>query len=212
MLDDNLLAAYARRLTRLELPEHLETMQEYLDFILPKIGSHSEHLGHLDVYTNGKYWLEVKDDDNAHETILHMFGHSESPKPIDGGGNYSDYKYSVDGNMMKGSWSRMGNSTMMIKALGHEMYNLAFLNPDFMILKKHGNHKGPKYLFLANENKITRPYEWYDSLGRRRDRMRLEWRDIMEMLYDIYRFNKVFVTGMGIVVFFLIVLAFFSIR
>lgn len=212
MLEDNLISAYFIRLFRLDLP-HRETMTEYLDFILPKIRqSGNHHLGFEDLYMNGKYWLEINDDDNAHESILHMFGNEESPEPA--GHHYrgqKNYKYSIDGNIINGIWAKMGNRTMLIKALNYEMFELVFLNQDFFILRKHGNHHGPKYMFLANENKITRQYEWYDALGRRRDKVKLEWRDIMEMLFDIYRYNIFFVASTIGVIFILMVLAFFSI-
>lgn len=209
MLEDNIVISYLFRLFRLELP-HKETMEEYLDFILPKVRKTSLNLGNTEVYTNGKYWLEISDDDNAHESILHMFGNEESPDPKS---DEKSYKYSVDGNMLSGQWARMGKSSIFIKVNGVEfvMYDLVFLNSDFFILKKHGNHKGAKYLFLASENKISRQYEWYDALGRQREKVKLEWRDIMEMLFDIYRYDYGFIAASIIVVIVLMFIAYLSI-
>jgi hypothetical protein len=209
MLENNIIISYLSKMFRLELP-HKETMVEYLDFILPKIGKSSSSLGSLDLYTNGNYWLEINDDDNAHESILHMFGNEESPDPRS---DEQSYKYSIDGNMLNGEWARMGNRSLFIKVPGLEfvMYDLVFLNEDFFILKKHGNHKGAKYLFLASENKISRQYEWHDVLGRKREKVKLEWRDIMEMLFDIHRYNYSFVSAPLIVIVIIMIIAYLSI-
>jgi hypothetical protein len=209
MLEDNLISGYLFRFFRLELP-YKETMEEYLNFILPKIQKTTLNLGFLDAYTNGKYWLEISDDDNAHESILHMFGNEEAPNTT---GSEKSYKYSVEGNILDGQWAMMGKSTIFIKIANVEfvMYDLVFLNNDFFILKKHGNHKGPKYLFLANEYKISRQHEWYDALGRQRTKVKLEWRDIMEMLYDIHRYDFLFVGTSGFVVLLIMIIAYFSI-
>ncbi len=209
MLENNIVISYLLKFFRLELP-HKETMEEYLNFILPKVRKTSLNLGYLDVYTNGKYWLEISDDDNAHESILHMFGNEELPDPRS---DEQSYKYSIDGNMLNGQWARMGSRSIFIKVPGLEfvMYDLVFLNTDFFILKKHGNHRGPKYLFLASENKISRQYEWYDVLGRKREKVKLEWRDIMEMLFDIYRYDYGFIAASVVVIVVIMFIAYLSI-
>lgn len=203
MLEDNVLLSYLTNIFRLELP-YQETMEEYLDYILPKVRSLGKSLNSTDVFTKGKYWLEISDADDAHESILHMFDPEESE-------GESTYMYSIDGNMMNGSWTRMGGGTILIKGLKHEMYELVFLNADFFIIRKHGNHQGPKYLFLASENKISRQYEWYDALGRRRDHVKLEWRDIMELLFDSYRYNIIFIRSVVMVIAVVFLFAVFSI-
>lgn len=210
MLEDNVILSYLTNIFRLDLP-YRETMEEYLDYILPKVGGLSKNLNSTEVFTQGKYWLEISDADDAHESILHMFDPSEAPEETGGSSGESTYMYSIDGNMMKGVWARMGGGTILIKGLKYEMYELAFLNSDFFVLKKHGNHKGPKYLFLASENKISRQYEWYDALGRRRDHVKLEWRDIMELLFDSYRYNMVFIRSVVAVVVIVFFFAIFSI-
>ena len=203
MLEDNIILGYITRIFRLDLPE-LETMEEYLDFILTKVGKLSTNLNNSEVFTEGKYWMEIRDEDEAHETILHMFA-----PPEDEGGS-SKYMYSIDGNMLEGSWSLMGGGTILINALNHELFDLVFLNPDFLILQKHGNHGGAKYLLLASEEKVSKQYEWYDVLGRRRDQVKLEWRDIMELLFDIHRYNQVFVFFIVGAIVFVFIIAFFS--
>jgi hypothetical protein len=209
MQEDNLILGWFSRIFQLDLPYH-ETMDEYLDYILPKIRYLSRNLNDTDIYTDGKYWLEISDDDNAHESILHVFDPNEAPEETGGSSGESTYMYSIDGNMMKGQWARMGGGTILIKGLAYEMYDLVFLNTDFFILRKHGNHAGPKYLFLAKETKISRQYEWFDVLGRRRDQVKLEWRDIMELIFDIYRYNVFFVaSSIGILVL-IFIIAFFS--
>jgi hypothetical protein len=205
-MEENLILSYFARIFRLDLPD-LETMDEYLDFILPKVRHLSSNLSNDDIFTDGKYWLEISDADDAHESILHLFSPTEEP---DGGSAEGSYMYSIDGNMMEGQWARMGGGTILINGLAYEMFDLVFLNSDFFILKKHGNHGGVKYLFLANENKISQQYEWYDVMGRRRDQVRLEWRDIMELIFDIYRYNVFFISSaIGLVVL-MFIIAFFS--
>ena len=208
-MGDNLLLGYIARIFRLDLP-HRESMDEYLDFILPKIRNLSSNLSHDEVFTNGKYWLEISDADDAHESILHSFAPTEEPEETGGSSGESTYMYSIDGNLLKGQWARMGGRTILIRGLAYEMYDLVFLNSDFFILKKHGNHKGPKYLFLANEDKISQQYEWYDVLGRRREQVRLEWRDIMELIFDIYRYNVFFVGSAISLVILMMIIALFS--
>lgn len=209
MQEDNLILGWFSRIFQLDLPYH-ETMDEYLDYILPKVRYLSRNLSDTDIYTDGKYWLEISDSDDAHESILHVFDPNEAPEETGGSSGESTYMYSIDGNMMKGQWARMGGGTILIKGLKYEMYDLVFLNDDFFILKKHGNHMGPKYLFLAKETKISRQYEWFDVLGRKRDQVKLEWRDIMELIFDIYRYNVFFVaSSIGILVL-VFIIAFFS--
>lgn len=208
-MQDNLLLGYFNKVFRIDLP-YCETLDEYLDYILPKISGLSRNLNQTDLFQEGRYWLEIRDTDQAHETLLHCFSPTESPKPTADGGKANTYLYAVDGHIKKGTWARMGSGTMFIDGLKHEMYDLAFLNINFMILEKHGNHKGPKYLFLADENVISQQYDWYDAMGRRRDQVQLEWRDVVELLFDIYRYNVFFVTATVGIVLFLILLGLVS--
>lgn len=208
-MQNNLLLGYFNKIFRIDLP-YRDSLDEYIDYILPKIKSLSQNLQQDDLFQEGRYWLEIRDTDEAHETLLHSFSPTESPEPTPDGGQANTYLYAVDGYISKGSWARMGSKTLFINGLKHEMYDLQFLNINFMILKKHGNHKGAKYLFLADENLISQQYDWYDALGRRRDQVQLEWRDVVELLFDIYRYNVFFVASAIGIVLFLILLGLLS--
>ncbi len=209
MQEESIILGWFTKIFQLDLP-YRESMDEYLDYILPKIRSKSKKLTDTEIYTDGKYWIEINDEDDAHESILRIFAPEEAPEETGGSSGESTYMYSIDGNMMKGAWARMGGGTILIKGLAFEMYDLVFLNADFFIMKKHGNHNGRKYLFLAKETKISRQYEWFDVLGRRRDQMKLEWRDIMEFLFDIHRYDFFFVFSSIVTIIIIIIIALFS--
>ncbi len=151
----------------LNLPER-DNMDDYLDTILPKIRPWGE-----DLYEGNNYlykrWLEIRDDEAFHESVLHIFN--------DGG----EYMLSIDGNIQKGVWRFLPESnTFILEYLGRsELFDLAFLNSDFFILRKHGDQhrKGQKkYFVLGRENAIYG----------------LTWREIMEVLFNIYRGNTSF--------------------
>ncbi|MBP7272366.1 MAG: hypothetical protein KA974_00905 [Saprospiraceae bacterium] len=161
------------KLTRtfsVELPE-LESIDDYVDFIIPKIYKYSEDLYESDYYIETR-WLEVRDDDNFLETVLHIFR------------DKGEYLQSVDGNIARGGWQVLDTSNTLIlnqlsgnSVVRSELYDLIFLNSDFLILKKHGDQqrKGQrKYFVLANEM-VARG---------------LEWREVMDLLYNLHRGNS----------------------
>ncbi|MEM6967481.1 MAG: hypothetical protein AAF573_22145, partial [Bacteroidota bacterium] len=130
-----------------------------------------------------------------HESVLHIFRAE------------GEYLISIDGNITPGTWKILSKSNTFIieKSVGEsvitsELYDLAFLNRDFFILKKHGNQirkGGKKYFVLAREGAVRG----------------LEWRDIMELLYNQYRNNSTFIVlliGLIIVVVSIFGYSFFS--
>lgn len=166
------------RAIRTELP-HRESMDEYLDYILPYVRRFTEHLHEQEFYLE-KRWMEVRDEDNFHEVVLHIFKPEQNPVEIkvkdeDQG---SPYLLSVNGNIIKGTWSFLKSGGLIVKHLQrYELYDLAFLSDDFFILRKHGDQAGRrKYLFLGNDRLVKN----------------LDWRECMELLYDIYRYNLSF--------------------
>lgn len=197
----------------LELPYH-DTMEEYLDFIIPFIKNKSLKLDDTEAYLD-KYWLEVRDDDDAHEVILHVFKPEEEPINTSTGGDSDthEYLYSVDGNVKKGSWLYLPDNSMIIKNFEHKMYNLAFLNHDFLILKEAGNPAvhSKRYKVLAREKLISQQFKWYDSLGRAGEAMRLEWREVMELLFNIYRYNSFYIFAVAFLVVIVIIIFYFSV-
>jgi len=172
----------------LELPQ-LDTMDEYLDFIIPLVRPWGEDLYEQEYYLNTR-WLEIKDEDNFHEAVLHIFQDEEQ------------YMISIDGNISRGSWRILPQSNTLILEQGggvkSELFDLAFMNSDFFVLRKHGNQsrKGNKKYFVMGREKIVRG---------------LEWRDSMELLFNRYRGNSQFIVIVAIVVLFVALLMVFSI-
>lgn len=157
-----------------ELPADLGTMDQHLDFILPKVIPYGEDLREGQFWL-GKRWKEVRDDEGFHEAILHIFN-------ADG-----EYLLSLDGNVLKGTWKQLGTSNSLILELAgkSELFDLRFLNSDFLVLTKHGDQvrKGQrKYFFLVHEP-ATR-----GSGGE------LDWRNLMEKMFNIWRENSI---GLG---------------
>jgi len=160
----------------LELPQ-LYTMDEYLNYILPLVRPWSEDLRETEFYLDTR-WKEIRDQDDFHESILHIFREDE------------EYLHSIDGNISKGIWRFLIKSnTLILEHLGSggvatsELYDLAFLNANFFILKKHGSHRRT-YFVMVRENMARG----------------LEWRDTMELLFNNYRSNSQFIVIVIVVV------------
>ncbi|MBX2893281.1 MAG: hypothetical protein KF734_20380 [Saprospiraceae bacterium] len=153
-----------------ELPKDLGDMDAHLDFILSKVTPYSEDLREEKFWLS-KRWKEVRDDEGFHEAILHIFN------------NGGEYLLSLDGNVAKGSWKRLNQDNTLILELSgkSELFDMEFLNSDFLILSKHGDQsrKGlRKYFCLVHEPA---------SRSRGRD---LDWRNVMEKFYNIWRDNS----------------------
>jgi hypothetical protein len=172
-----------------ELPQGLGTLDEHLDFVLPQVAPYGEDLSEPE-YWQVKRWKEVRDDEGFHETILHIFN--------PGG----EYLMVLDGNIMKGGWRQLGyENSLIIEMAGRgELFDLQFLHPEFLVLSKHGDQgrKGQRrYICLAYEP-VT--------FGPGRD---LDWRNIMERMFNIYRENSLslwawfmFILVLGILIYF----------
>ena len=173
---------------------HRDTMDDYLDDLLPEMKPWSEDLLETEFYLK-KPFLEIRDVDDFHETILHIFN------PDD------EYLYSIDGNVTKGKWKILEktNKLMIEKKQGDkvvitELYDLSFLNNHFLILKKHGDQTRlgqKKYLALGFEPLVKK----------------LEWRDFVELLHEDFLGQNKFVKALMALIVLLILLAiFFSLR
>lgn len=170
---ENKLTENITRTFELPLPDGA-TMDQQLDAILPKVKPWGEDLYEQKYYLDTR-WLEIRDDDEFHESVLHIFR------------DEGEYLISIDGNITPGVWKILSKSNTFIieKVVGEavitsELYDLAFLNRDFFILRKHGDQKrkgGKKYFVLAREGAVRG----------------LEWRDVMELLYNQYRNNSTFI-------------------
>jgi hypothetical protein len=155
-----------------ELPTDLRTLDQHLDFILPKIMEYGEDIGETEYWTN-KRWKEVREGDQFHEAILHIF----TPA--------SEYLLSIDGNIINGGWKQLGTyNTLILEMAGRkELFDLRFMNSEFMVLTKHGNQTRDgqrKYFFLVEESKSRNPENGTD----------LSWRRLCERLYNTFRENS----------------------
>ncbi len=163
------------RAFNLEMPP-AENMDDYLDNILPMLRPWSEDIYEFEEknYFRSR-WLEVQDSDHSHEAILHLFREEY------------EYLYSIDGDILfRGSWEPINdNNSFILNKLANgaiaqsELYDLAFLNKDFFILRKHGDQvrKGQKKYFVMAREGVVR---------------NLEWREVMELLFNNYRSNPDF--------------------
>jgi len=173
---ENKITENLSRNFELPLPDGA-TMDQQLDQIIPKIRPWGEDLYEQEYYLDTR-WLEIRDDEQFHESVLHIFR------------DENEYLISIDGNITQGIWKILSKSNTFIieKTVGDavitsELYDLAFLNKDFFILRKHGNQLrkgGKKYFVLAREGSVRG----------------LEWRDVMELLYNQYRNNSTWIVAL----------------
>ncbi len=173
---DNKISDNISQNFELPLPDGA-SMDQQLDQILPKIRPWGEDLYEKEYYLDTR-WLEIRDDEQFHESVLHIFREE------------NEYLISIDGNITLGVWEILNKSNTIIikKTVGDsvitsELYDLAFLNKDFFILRKHGNQirkGGKKYFVLAREGSVRG----------------LEWRDVMELLYNQYRNNSTWIVAL----------------
>jgi hypothetical protein len=148
---------------RQNLPE-ANSIDDYLEYkILPKVRPWSEDLREQKFYI-GKSWMELRDDVNFHKTVLHLFN-------PDG-----EYLKSEDGEISCGKWRFLAESNKFLimeddKDCDGELYDLAFLDDDYFILRKHGNQRklGKPTFFLMLHEPLAK---------------RTNWREAMEILYD----------------------------
>jgi hypothetical protein len=185
-VDNEALLDKISRSFSVELPMS-NSMDDYLDQILPLIRPWSEDLYEEEYYLDTR-WLEIRDDEHFHETILHIFRQK------------GEYMIVRDGDINGARWKTLANSNTMILDAGNrsELYDLAFMNADFFILRKHGDQarKGMrKYFVLARENLVRN----------------LEWRDIMELMFNLYRSNSKVIVYIAVLVVIVAAIIIFSI-
>ena len=152
------------------MPKELGDLDSHLNFILPKVIPYGEDLRETHFWLD-KRWKEVRDEEGFHEAILHIFGQN------------GEYLLSLDGNLMKGSWRQLGGENALIIEMGgrSELFDLRFLNGQFLVLTKHGDQarKGLRRYFLLVHEPATRGYGGD-----------LDYRNIMEKMFNIWRENS----------------------
>ena len=176
--------------------EKADTLDGYLEQILPRIEYSSDTLYESELYTNLR-WLEITD--GRAEMILRIFS---LDKMIDKSVASLDpfkYTHSVNGNVTYGTWTLLkGKALVLEHDISRELFDLVFLNEEFMVLQKHGhkpNNNVSRYIFLTRE-------ELADGLS---------WRQNAEELYNVYRHNLasiVLVVLLGFIVLLVAVLTF----
>lgn len=177
---ENKLLDNLSRTFEVDLP-NAENMDDFLDQIIPIVRPLSEDLREDEFYLN-KSWMEIRDDVRWHDKVLHFFN--------DGG----EYLRSTNGNVDGGNWRYLDHSNKFILN-SSELYELAFLDSQFFILKKHGEQKrfGKRKYFVMV----------YEPIG-----SRLEWRDAMELLFNKYRNNNNWLAIIMVIVLLLIAIVF----
>jgi hypothetical protein len=172
------------------LPGDLGTFDEHLDFIIPKVAPYGEDLSETNFWVD-KRWREVRDDEAFHEVFLHIFN--------TGG----EYMMVVDGNIFKGTWKQLSGSNSMIMEISgrSELFELRYLNNDFLILSKHGDQarKGQRRYFMLVRDGVAR--------GKHGD---IDWHNAMEAMFNVWRENSlslwawfIFILIIGLMVFWL---------
>lgn len=145
----------------------------------------SETLAEQEFYLNTR-WQEVRDDIDFQESVLHVFKE---------GGTYLRI---LDGDVAQGTWEYNIGGFIIKYGGKHELYERVFLNDDFFILRKHGDHavRGQrKYFFMARE-----------SIARRR-----EWVDLLDLMFEIYKGNTNYIIVVVVVIVVIAVVLLFSI-
>jgi hypothetical protein len=147
------------------MPKDLGDLDAHIDFLLPRIAPHGEDLKETQFWHNRR-WSEVRDGEGFHEAILHIF--------MPGG----EYLLVLDGNIIKGSWKQLGGyNTIILEISGKsELFDLRFMNAEFMILAKHGDQarKGNRKYFLLTHEPLAR----------------LDWHKLMERLASTWTENS----------------------
>lgn len=168
-----------------DLPE-FESLKQGIDYLMQYLGPFSDDLSDHELYLNRR-WMEVRDDVHFQEAVLHVFKES------------GEYLNILDGDISTGKWENDLNGLVLQFGRDHELYELVFLNANFFILTKHGEHnaKGPgrQYLFLASE-------------GYARS---LEWPQLLEILYAYYKDNSSYKTIVAGIVLIVLIIALLSI-
>jgi hypothetical protein len=181
-------------------PPHRNSLDEYLEFLIPKVRYFGEDLAEEHFYLH-KRWLEINPR-NTQSVVLHIFEPIMSPNEL-GGPQGSNHLRITNGDVSTGAWSYMKGNKMIIQHPSQELYDLGFLNPYFFIVRKHGSNltqTRSKYLVLVSE-RGTR-----GIMQRAIGTSEVSVETIAELLYLYYLYNN-FITGfilIGVPIIFLV--------
>ena len=178
-MEDRLLDKIAEPFN-LQLPEYA-TLEAMIDGVLPAVAQFSEAdllAEDSPLYTVS--WVKMSDRPGATEVELYNFQgymQGEIRVVVDGKVDARAYEVEESGNRII-----IGQSVMRDSFL----YELAFLDADFLILRRHGNAANipERYLFFCRE-----------AIG-----TRLTWNEALERLVDKYRNSQFPLLAVGLVV------------
>ena len=144
-----------------ELPR-LDSLDEYVKYIVPKIRPWSEDLYEEDYYLETK-WLEFRSQDSFQDVVIHIFRDGR------------EYMRVINGDIKRGSWEVLeGTNNLILDSRdGTDLYTFVFMNAHFFIIQKHGGKRRPDkpmYFVMGNESTIGR----------------LTWREYAEALDQVF--------------------------
>ncbi len=157
----------------LELPRDLQTMEEYVKFIIPRIRSWSHKIEEVKLWQECR-WMEIQGTEAWDKSFVHIF--------------MPDGEYLVfdNGIMTKRSWRYVGGALVLDEGRNSILYDIDFMNDIFLVLRQHGTNR---YFVLGNEQFVKKiKYDWYNA---------------MEELYNVYRHNSRFSLWVIVLVFLL---------
>lgn len=159
---------WSSQILELEVPT-ADTLEGNFEAIFKYIKGENQGLDSK-AYEDVRY-VEMRDDDDYHEAVLHIF------KPS------GEYIIILNGNISRGKWYLLNGGFVINYGGREEFYQLILLNSVLFVLKKHGSPPPGakrKYLMFGKEAVVV---------GK-------EWRDIMNALFNPYRTNYDFSGGL----------------
>lgn len=169
--------------TNLELPR-FNSLDQGIDHVLGYVGDFSDGLADKALYLD-KRWVEVRDDVNFQENVLHVFK--------DGG----TYLRILEGDISAGNWELNLDGFVLKFGGKHELFELTFLNEEFLILRKHGDQ-------------VSKGHRKYFFLTREKTKRGKEWMDLLEHMFGMYKENSNYMAVVLLILFVAAIILFFS--
>ena len=158
----------------LELPSNLETMEQYIQFIVPRIKYWSGKIEDTTLWQERR-WMEIQGIEKWDKSFVHFF-------MPDG-----EYLIFDNGVMTKRSWRYVGGSLVLDEGSKTILYEIDFINDMFLIFRQHGTNR---YFVLGDEKFVKKiNFDWYNA---------------MEELYNVYRHNSRFSLWLIVLIFFIV--------
>ncbi len=164
----------------LELPRDLQTLEEYVEFIIPRIESWSGKIDDTKLWQERR-WMEIQGKEAWDKSFIHIF--------------MPDGEYLVfdNGIMTKRSWRLVSGALVLDEGRSTILYDIKFLSDTFLVLQQHGT----KHVFVLGDEKFV-------------TKINFDWYNAMEELYNVYRHNSRFSLWLIVLVFFVVMfLAYF---